>query len=76
MATLELAIDATKAQQGAQVAEQAMTRVTKAAEGTGKAVQDAGAKMSAAFQATGGSIQIAGHIPRPEGIFARISNRP
>lgn len=73
MATLELAIDATKAQQGAQVAEQAMTRVTKAAEGTGKAVQDAGAKMSAAFQATGGSIQIAGGLAQTAKAFGELN---
>lgn len=73
MATLELAIDATKAQQGAQVAEQAMTRVTKAAESTGKAVQDAGAKMSAAFQATGGSIQIAGGLAQTAKAFGELN---
>ena len=73
MATLELAIDATKAQQGAQVAEQAMKRVQTAAEGTGKAVQDAGSKMSAAFQATGGSIQIAGGLAQTAKAFGELN---
>jgi len=73
MATLELAIDATKAQQGAQVAQQAFTQVQKAAEGTGKAVQDAGAKMSAAFQATGGSIQIAGGLAQTAKAFGELN---
>lgn len=73
MATLELAIDATKAQQGAQVAEQAMKRVQTAAEGTGKAVQDAGTKMSAAFQATGGSIQIAGGLAQTAKAFGELN---
>lgn len=73
MATLELAIDATKAQQGAQVAEQALKRVQTAAEGTGKAVQDAGTKMSAAFQATGGSIQIAGGLAQTAKAFGELN---
>ena len=66
MATLELAIDATKA-------EQAMKRVQTAAEGTGKAVQEAGTKMSAAFQATGGSIQIAGGLAQTAKAFGELN---
>lgn len=80
MATLELAIDATKAQQGAQVAQQAFVQVQKAAEGasqaaakTGQAVADSGAKMNAAFQATGGSIQIAGGIAQTAKAFGELN---
>lgn len=80
MATLELAIDATKAQQGAQVAQQAFVQVQKAAEGaaqaaakTGQAVADSGSKMNAAFQATGGSIQIAGGIAQTAKAFGELN---
>lgn len=80
MATLELAIDATKAQQGAQVAQQAFVQVQKGAEGaaqaaakTGQAVADSGAKMNAAFQATGGSIQIAGGIAQTAKAFGELN---
>jgi hypothetical protein len=80
MATLELAIDATKAQQGAQVAQQAFVKVqtaaeaaTKAAERTGQAVSDSGAKMNAAFQATGGSLQIAGGIAQTAKAFGELN---
>lgn len=62
MATLELAIDATKAQQGAQVAQQAFTQVQKAAEGAARSVQVSSQAVSAAFQATGGTVQVAGGI--------------
>ncbi len=62
MATLELAIDATKAQQGAQVAQQAFTQVQKAAEGAARSIQVSNQAVSSAFQATGGTVQVAGGI--------------
>jgi hypothetical protein len=62
MATLELAIDATKAQQGAQVAQQAFVQVQKAADGAARSVQVSSQAVSSAFQATGGTVQIAGGI--------------
>lgn len=73
MATLELVVDATRAVSGSQQAEAALGRVKTAAEATGKAVADSGARMSAAFQASGGSIQVAGGIAQTAKAFADLN---
>lgn len=59
MATLELLIDASGMQRGAQQAEQALRGVQQASDRTATSVNNAGRSLSNAFQATGGSIQIA-----------------
>lgn len=59
MATLELLIDASGATRGAQQAEAALGRVKTAAEATATTTMRVGQSLSSAFQATGGSIQIA-----------------
>ena len=73
MATLELVVDATRAVSGSQQAEAALGRVKTAAEATGKAVADSGARMSAAFQASGGTIQVAGGIAQTAKAFADLN---
>lgn len=73
MATLELVVDATRAVSGSQQAEAALGRVKTAAEATSKAVSDSGARMSAAFQATGGTTQVAGGIAQTAKAFADLN---
>lgn len=73
MATLELVVDATRFVSGSQQAEAALGRVKTSAEATGKAVADSGARMSAAFQASGGTIQVAGGIAQTAKAFADLN---
>lgn len=73
MATLELEVDARGLQRGAQEATQALDGVAKAADRTSSTFSKTGASMRAAFQATGGSIQVAGGIAQTAKAFGELN---
>lgn len=73
MATLELLIDASGMQRGAQQAEAALKTVQTASDRTQASVQNAGRSLSNAFQATGGSIQIAQGVAQTAKAFGDLN---
>ena len=66
MATLELTIDATGMERGAQQAQQAIDKVTKTA-------QQSQQTLNKAFQTSGGAIQVAGGIAQTAKAFADLN---
>jgi len=73
MPTLELVIDATGMQRGAQQAEQALKGVATTAERTAVSVQSTGRALSNTFQVTQGGVQIATGIAQTAQAFQSLN---
>ncbi len=75
MPTLELLIDASPLQRGAQQAESALRNVTTQAERTATTVRSVGPSLSGAFQVGGGSVQIAQGIAQTATAFGQLNTQ-
>jgi hypothetical protein len=73
-ATLELVLDASGMQRGAQQATKALDDVGQKATVTSASMQNVGKSMSAAFQATGGTIQVAQGITQTARAFGELNS--
>ncbi len=70
---LDVVIDGSRAAQGAAQVEQSLGRVKTAADATVTSTQNVGRAMSSAFQATGGTIQVAQGITQTAKAFGDLN---